>query len=144
MGSEEKKKMVLFLCKHNSARSQMAEGLLKSIYGDYFEVHSAGTHPSTVNPYAVKVMAEGGIDISHNGSKGLDEFEGVEFDYVVTVCGGEGEACPFFQGGKTYLHKSFLDPTSVDGNENEKVKVFTQVRDEIETWIRGTLKDELK
>jgi arsenate reductase len=138
MRSENEKKKVLFICKHNSARSQMAEGLLKSTYGDHFEVHSAGTDPDTVNPCAVKVMADRGIDISQNKSKSLNEFEGVEFDYVVTVCGGDGDACPFFPGGKTYLHEPFPDPATAGGDENEKIKVFTHVRNGIEDWIKET------
>ncbi len=138
MRSEKVKKKVLFICRHNSARSQMAEGLLESLCGDYFEVHSAGTDPDTVNPYAVEVMADRGIDISHSRSKSLHEYKGMEFDYVVTVC--ESDTCPFFPGGKTYLHESFPDPASAGGDENEKIKVFTRIRNEIEDWIIETFK----
>jgi arsenate reductase len=138
MESKSLKKKVLFLCKHNSARSQMAESLLKELYGDYYEVYSAGTNPDSVNPYTVKVMADRGIDISMNRSKSLNEFKGKEFDYVVTVCDGEGDACPFFPGGKIYIHKSFQDPASVNIDEDEKIKFFTQIRNEIEGWIRET------
>lgn len=134
------KKKVLFICKHNSTRSQMAEGLLKSLYGDYFEVESAGTDPDKVNPHAIKVMADRGIDISHSRSKSLDEFKGEEFDHVVTVCEGEGDTCPYFMGGKSYIHRSFLDPGSAGGDGDEKIKVFTKIRDEIEDWIRITFK----
>jgi len=136
METENMKKKVLFICKHNSARSQMAEGLLNSIYGDSFEAYSAGTDPDIVNHYAVKVMADRGIDISRNPSKSLKEFEGEEFDYVVTLCEGDGDVCPFFPGGKTYTHRSFPDPASVGGDDSKKVKIFTQVRDEIEEWIK--------
>lgn len=116
----------------------MAEGLLKSIYGENFQVYSAGSNPSTVNPYAVKVLKEVGVDISDNHSKSLKEFEDFEFDYVVTVCGGEGETCPFFHGGKTYLHESFEDPVAVDGNDHEKTDAFRRIRDEIKEWIKVT------
>ncbi len=96
MISKKSKEKVLIICNHNSARSQIAEGLLKSLYGDYYDVYSAGSDPTTVNPYAIKVMAEIGVDISGNRSKSLKEFDGLEFDYVVTVCGGDGQACPIF------------------------------------------------
>jgi arsenate reductase (thioredoxin) len=134
------KKTVLFICKHNSARSQMVEGLLKELYGQYYNVYSAGTNPGKVRPYAVQVMANRGINISKNRSKSLNEFKGVKFDYVVTVCDGEGDACPFFPGAKTYIHKSFKDPTLVKGDENEKIICFTQIRNQIEEWIKTTFK----
>jgi arsenate reductase len=129
---------VLIICNHNSVRSQIAEGLLKSLYGDYYDVYSAGNNPTNVNPFAIKVMAEIDIDISENRSKSLKEFEGLEFDYVVTVCGGEGQACPFFSGGKTYLHESFKDPTEVDGTDKEKLDSYRRIRDEIKVWIEKT------
>jgi len=116
----------------------MAEGLLNSIYGDLYDVYSAGSDPATVNPYAVKVLDEVGIDISGNRSKSLKEFVGVEFDYVVTVCGGEGESCPFFSGGKNYIHQSFEDPAAFEGNNEEIMAVFRRVRDEIREWIKET------
>ncbi|MGZ7068309.1 MAG: arsenate reductase ArsC, partial [Methanobacterium sp.] len=90
------KERILFICTNNSARSQMAEGYLKRKYGEYYDVYSAGTEPTTVNPYAIKVMKEIDIDISNNRSKSLEEFEGVEFYHVITVCGGVSQACPFF------------------------------------------------
>lgn len=142
MKVHKSKKEVLFICNHNSARSQMAEGLLKSLNGEYYDVYSAGSNPSTVNPYAVKVLEEVNVDISSNRSKSLKEFEGFEFDYVVTVCGGEGEVCPFFQGGKNYLHKSFEDPTTVDGSDNEKTDAFRRIRDEIKEWIIEIFRSE--
>ena len=132
------KEKVLFLCNHNSARSQMAEGLLKSLYGEHYEAYSAGSNPSSVNPFAVKVMGEVGVDISRNRSKSINEFEGMKFDHIVTVCNGEGEACPFFHGGETYLHKSFEDPVAVDGNLDEKINAFRKIRDEIKDWIKET------
>jgi len=132
------KKKVLFICTHNSARSQMAEGILRTLYGDRYEAYSAGTQPTKVNPYAIKVMSEIGIDISNHRSKSAEEFRGKEFDYVVTVCDNAKEACPFFPGGKTYLHKGFKDPSEFKGNENEIVAEFQRVRDEIKRWIEET------
>ncbi|HII84670.1 MAG TPA: arsenate reductase ArsC [Methanobacterium subterraneum] len=136
--SVQNKSTVLFICNHNSARSQMAEGLLRSLCGEQYEAYSAGSNPCDVNPYAVKVLAELGVDISHHRSKSLLEFEGVEFDYVVTVCGGEGVACPFFPGGKIYIHEPFEDPVAVDGSDSEKTYAFRRVRDEIKEWIEET------
>jgi len=132
------KKKVLFICNRNAARSQMAEGLLKSLYGEFYDVYSSGSKPSTINPYAIKVMAEIGIDISDHRSKSLKEFEGVAFDYVVTVCGGEEKTCSFFPGGKTYLHESFEDPTTVNGTDDEKTDAFRRIRNEIKDWIKET------
>ena len=132
------KKTVLFICKHNSARSQIAEGLLKELYGQYYNVYSAGTDPSTVSPYAIKVMADRGIDISKNYSKSIKQFKDQEFDYVVTVCNEENGGCPFFPRGKTYIHKSFPNPTSFTGDRNKKIKYFTLIRNEIEDWIIDT------
>lgn len=127
------KKTVLFICKHNSARSQMAEGLLKDLYGDHYDVYSAGTQSDGVNPYAIKVMADRGIDISGNLSKNLNKFKGQEFDYVVTVC--DDNSCPIFPGGNIYLHKSFQDPSSIDGDEESKIRAFINIRDEIEEFL---------
>ena len=140
MNTHKIKEKVLIICNHNSARSQIAEGLLKSLYGEYYDVYSAGSDPTTVNPYAIKVLAEIGADISKNRSKSLKEFEGLEFDYVVTVCGGEGQACPFFSGGKTYLHESFEDPAEIDGTDQDKTDAFRKTRDEINVWIENTFK----
>ena len=140
MTTQKFKEKVLIICNHNSARSQIAEGLLKSLYGEYYDVYSAGNNPTNVNPFAIKVMAEIGIDISENRSKSLKEFEGLEFDYVVTVCGGEGQACPFFSGGKNYLHESFEDPTEVYSTDKEKTDAFRRIRDEINVWIEETFK----
>ena len=141
MMSQKIKERVLIICYHNSARSQMAEGLLKSLYGEYYDVYSAGSDPSIVNLYAIKVLAELNIDISNNRSKSLNEFEGLEFDYVVTVCGGvEAAACPYFPRGKKYLHESFEDPAAVDGNDQDKTEAFRKSRDEIKEWITETFK----
>ncbi len=132
------KKRVLFICTHNSARSQMAEGFLRALYGDRYEAHSGGTEPSGLNPYAVKAMAEVGIDISKHRSKSLEEFRGMEFDYVATVCDRAKEACPFFPGGKRTLHKGFEDPSQFKGTEDEILSSFRRVRDEIRRWIEET------
>lgn len=136
--ASQKKKRVLFICTHNSARSQMAEGLLKALYGDRYEVYSAGTYPTVVNPYAIKVMSEIGIDISEYKSKSIEDFIGMNIDYVVTVCDRAKETCPYFPGAKKYLHQSFEDPASYEGDEEEKLNKFRKVRDEIKEWIIKT------
>ncbi len=115
----------------------MAEGLLNELYGDHYKAYSAGTDPTIINPYAVKVMADRGIDISKNRSKDLDEFKGMEFDYVITVC--EEDTCPYFSGGKNYIHHSFKDPTSVKGDDDYKIETFTTIRNQIEQWIKKNL-----
>ncbi len=130
------KKKVLFICTHNSARSQMAEGILNNIYGDRFDAHSAGTKPLIVNPYAIKAMRELGIDISKNTSNSIDDFNDMNFDLVITVCDSAKETCPHFPGAKKYIHKSFTDPTSFEGTDEEKYLVFTRVRDEINYRIQ--------
>jgi len=130
------KKRVLFICTHNSARSQMAEGIMNALYGDKFQAFSAGTNPSKVNPLAKEVLKEIGIDISHHRSKSIDEFKGETFDYVVTVCDNAKENCPYFPGGKKYVHRGFMDPASVEGTYEEKLSAFRKVRDEILNWIK--------
>jgi len=140
MTTQKLKETVLIICNHNSARSQIAEGLLKSLFGEYYEVYSAGSDPTIVNPYAIEVMIEIGVDISKNRSKSLKEFDGLEFDYVVTVCGGDSQTCPFFSEGKTYLHERFEDPTKVNGTDQEKIDAFRRTRDEIKRWIEKTFK----
>ncbi len=132
------KKNILFICTHNSARSQISEALLRTLHGERFDVYSAGTEPSSVNPYAVRVMAEFDIDISTQRSKSVEEFRGREFDYVVTVCDHARETCPFFPGAKQYLHRDFRDPSLIQGTEKEKLDVFRQTRDEIRDWIEKT------
>ena len=133
------KKKVIFICTHNSARSQMAEGLLNGLYGDEYEAHSAGTKPTKVNPYAVQAMAEIDIDISRNGSKSIEEFQNVEFDYVITVCDHAKETCPVLPGGHKLIHKSFIDPSETNGNDNDKLAAFRSCREEIKDWIRKNL-----
>jgi arsenate reductase len=125
---------VLFLCTGNSARSQMAEGLLRDIAGDRFEVFSAGTRPAGLNPNAVTAMAEIGIDISRYRSKSVDDFAGQQFDLVITVCDNAKESCPIFPGTASRLHHSFVDPTAAP--TDEQLPVFRKVRDEISVWLR--------
>ncbi len=114
----------------------MAEGLMKALFGDKFESYSAGTVATRVNPLAIKVMAEIGIDISHHRSKSVEEFRGWEFDYVVTVCDQAKESCPFFPGARKYLHKGFEDPSQYEGDE--ALQKFREVRDEIKEWLIET------
>ena len=133
------KTRVLFLCTHNSARSQIAEGLLRHLAGDRFEAHSAGTEATHVRPLAARAMAEIGVDISGQESKTLDRYLKEHFDYVVTVCDAANEACPVFTGAKERLHWSFLDPSEVTGTEVERLAVFRVVRDEIRARIEGEL-----
>ena len=140
MGSINKMK-VLFICTHNSARSQMAESLLRVFYGTHYDAYSAGTEPSGVNPFAIKVMAELGIDISTHHSKHIENFRGKEFDYVVTVCDHAKETCPFFPGGKIFLHQGFEDPSTSTGTEEEVLTCFRRVRDGIRDWIEKTFRD---
>lgn len=131
------KQKVLFLCTHNSARSQIAEGLLRTLYRNRYEAYSAGIEPSSVNPYAVEVMKELGIDLSTHRSKSIEEFRGIMFDYVVTVCDHAKEACPFFPG-KKILHKEFDNPSMFDGSLEETLVMFRRVRDEIKDWVIDT------
>lgn len=133
------KKRILILCTGNSARSQMAEGLLRHDAGDYFTVESAGTKPSTVRPEAIAVMKELGIDITSHRSKHVDEFAGQSFDYVLTVCDNAKESCPVFFGKATRLHHGFDDPAAVDGSEDKRLAEFRRVRDELRTYLRGRL-----
>ena len=125
------RKRVLILCTGNSARSQMAEGLLRQLAGDRFEVASAGVAPTQVRPEAVTAMGEIGIDISHHRSKSVDEFGGQQFDYVITVCDNANEQCPVFPGKTERIHWSFDDPASAEGDEQARLAVFRRVRDEI-------------
>jgi arsenate reductase len=125
------KKRVLVLCTGNSARSQMAEGLLRHEGGERFEVFSAGTKPSQVRPEAVAVMAEIGIDISHHRSKSVEEFAGLDLDFVITVCSNAKESCPIFPGDTRRLHWPFDDPAAVEGTDDVKKAAFRRIRDQI-------------
>ena len=129
-------KRVLILCTGNSARSQMAEGLLRNLGGDQFEVFSAGTEPSVVNPLAIEAMREMHIDISGHRSKSVEEFLGEEFDYVITVCDNAKEHCPIFSGNTQRLHWSFIDPAAAEGDEAARLAVFRRVRNEILQRLR--------
>lgn len=130
------KKRVLILCTGNSARSQMAEGLLRHDAGVRFEVFSAGTKPSTVRPEAIAVMRELGIDISKQRSKSVQEFVDQPFDYVLTVCDNAKESCPIFPAKTVALHHSFQDPATVEGSEEERLSVFRRVRDDLRHYLR--------
>lgn len=136
------KKTVLFICTHNAARSQMAEGLLRHLYGTRYEVYSAGTEPSMVHPYAVRVMQEIGIDIAHQKAKSITKFSGSDFDYVVTVCDRARQVCPVFPGKGVRIHKSFFDPAATQGNEQEMLTAFRRSRDELRQWIETIFKEE--
>ncbi len=131
---------VLFLCTGNSARSQMAEGLLRDLAGERIDVFSAGTRPAAVNPAAIEVMAERGIDIRHHRSKGLDEYLDQPFDFVITVCDQAAEACPVFPGPAQRIHWSFPDPAAVQGCVEERRAAFRAVRDGLEAHLQSWLK----
>jgi arsenate reductase (thioredoxin) len=130
---------VLILCTANSARSQMAEGLLRHLAGERLNVFSAGAKPSSVNPFAIAAMQQRGIDISHHRSKSLNEFLRQPFDYILTVCDSAAEACPVFPGKAKRFHQDFPDPAAVEGSDKEKLAAFVQVRDALETWLHEWL-----
>jgi arsenate reductase len=132
-----KRKRVLILCTGNSARSQMAEGLLRHDAGDRFEVFSAGVKPSGVRPEAIAVMRELGIDLSGLRSKHVSEFACEAFDYVLTVCDNARENCPIFPGGAISIHHNFVDPAAASGSEEERLAVFREVRDHIREYLRS-------
>lgn len=134
------KSRVLFLCTGNSARSQMAEGWLRYLAGDHFEVFSAGTHPVGLNPGSVEAMAEVGIDIAGHRSKGVGELAGQAFDYVVTVCDRAKETCPVWPGQTKLIHWSFDDPAAVS-DPGVRRQAFRRVRDEIASSIREFLRE---
>lgn len=130
------KPRVLFLCTGNSCRSQMAEGWLRHLAGDRFAVFSAGTHPAGVNPDAVRVMNEAGVDISGQQSKSVGSFLGQHFAYVITVCDRANESCPIFPGMARRLHWPFEDPAHARGSEEQRLAVFRRVRDQIAARLR--------
>ncbi|OPY52506.1 MAG: Protein ArsC [Methanosaeta sp. PtaU1.Bin112] len=145
---DSKRKKVLFLCTHNSARSQMAEGLLRAMYPDRYEAYSAGVEATTVDPRSVRAMAEIGIDISAQRSKAAQEFQDTIFDLAVTVCERARQACPIFSTpqhppGKSprareVIHRSFADPAAATGPDDAQLEAFRRVRDEIKEWIAQT------
>ena len=139
--AEAERSRVLFLCTHNSARSQMAEGLLRHLTGDRFEAHSAGTEATHVRPLAIRAMDEIGVDISGQESKTLERYMREPFDYVITVCDDANESCPFFPGARNRLHWSFEDPSHAEGSEEERLAVFRLVRDRIRDRVQAELVD---
>jgi arsenate reductase len=133
------KQRVLILCTANSARSQMAEGLLRALAGDRFEVFSAGTRASSVNPFAVQAMAQRAIDIGGHRSKHLEEYIAQPFEYVITVCDNAAENCPVFPGPARRIHWGFPDPAAAQGSDAERLATFVTVRDAIEARLREWL-----
>ncbi|MGD8603230.1 MAG: arsenate reductase ArsC [Anaerolineales bacterium] len=132
------KKRVIILCTGNSARSQMAEGWLRHIAGDRFEVHSAGSDPSGyVHPQAIAAMANIGVDIQHHSSKSMNQFLGQSFDYIITVCDQAAEVCPYFPGDGQRYHNGFTDPAAAP--PDQQPAVFSRVRDRIIEWLAATL-----
>jgi arsenate reductase len=132
------KRRILFLCTRNSARSQMAEAMLREYKGDAYDAYSAGTEPSKIHPLAVEAMREIGIDISANRSKPIDEFRGRDFDIAVTLCDGTREECPVFPDARETAHRGFADPASVGGSKARRMDAFRRVRDEIRDWLLTT------
>ena len=132
---KEGRKRVIFLCTGNSARSQMAEGLMRYLGGDEFEVCSAGVEPQGVNPLAISVMKEIGIDISDQRSKHLDEYLNKKFDYIITLCDHAAKTCPLFPGEGERIHHGFPDPVSVKGTDKERLEMFRKVRDQLKEFI---------
>lgn len=136
------KQRVLILCTGNSARSQMAEGLLRHDAGGRFDVESAGTKPGIVRPEAIAAMRELGVDILGHRSKHVDEFDGQAFDYVITVCDNAKESCPVFIGAVKRLHHSFDDPPPMsEGTEQERMAIFRRVRDELRAYLKDFAQD---
>ncbi len=129
------KQRILFLCTHNSCRSQMAEGLANHFLGSRFQAFSAGTEATRVNPLAIRVLTELGIDTSRHYSKTMEEYAGQTFDHVVTLCGDANEKCPLFFGGIERSHRGFDDPSRLSGSEEDVLPEFRRVRDEIKAWI---------
>jgi arsenate reductase len=134
---------VLVLCTHNSARSQMAEGLLRALASDRFDVASAGTEANRVHPLAIRAMEELGIDLRGHRSKTVDELLTEPWDYVITVCDSANERCPLFPGRTTRLHWSFEDPSAATGSEDERLAVFRRVRDAIAARLRGWVAERI-
>jgi len=126
---------VMFVCTHNSARSQIAEAILRQKFGDYYLALSAGTSPTSINLYTKEILAEIGINIVNQESKHVNEYLGSEVDLVVTVCDSAKEECPFLPGAKQYIHKSFEDPSHFSGNKEEVLTRFRKVRNKIIDWI---------
>jgi arsenate reductase (thioredoxin) len=142
-GSEEKEKLkVLFLCTGNSCRSQMAEGWAKHLKSDVIDAYSAGVWPARLSARATEVMAEAGVDITSQWSKHVDDLLGIDFDYVITLCGNAKEHCPVFSGKARLVHVPFEDPTLAVGNPEQIMAAFRQTRDEIRAFVE-TLPESL-
>lgn len=137
------KQRVLILCTGNSARSQMAEGILRDIAGDRFDVESAGVSPSSVRSEAIMAMREIDIDISAHRSKSVDEFTGQAFDYIITVCDNASQSCPVFPGHAARIHWSFDDPAVAKGTAEQRLEAFRRVRDQIALKLRGFARDPI-
>jgi len=138
------KKKVLFLCTANSCRSQMAEGIANHFLGDRLEAFSAGTGASYVNPRAIEVLSEIGVDISDHRSKNIDEFSGQDFDYVITLCSDANEKCPLFFGGVERTHLGFSDPAKARGTEEAIMAEFRKIRDEIKERLIDFFTNQVK
>lgn len=141
MADDHPKKTILFVCRNNSGRSQMAEGLFKNLYGDKFHVSSGGSDPKEVNPLTIQIMGEIGIDISGQTSTNLKEYQGREFDYVVNLCGDKD--CALFLNGKKVIYHEFKDPKTYHNGELTTMDVFRLIRDEIKDWLEGSLIHEI-
>ncbi len=139
----EEKFKILFLCTGNACRSQMAEGWARHIKGDIIDAYSAGISPAGLNERAVEVMAEAGVDISQQYSKGIDDLAGIDFDYVITLCDTAKELCPVFGGKTKMIHRGFDDPSFIIGSEHEIMTAFRKTRDRIRSFIE-TLPESLK
>lgn len=132
------KETVLFVCTHNSSRSQMAEGLLRAYYGNRYAAYSAGTQPSGVNPFAIEAMRDLDIDLSGHSSDHIDAFADQPMDHVVTVCDSAREHCPYLPARRRNIHHRFEDPSAVEGTDAEKLAAFRHIRDEIKAWLDET------
>lgn len=132
-------KKILFICTHNSARSQMAEGLTNYYYSDTWEAFSAGLQKTYVKSYAIDALRQIGVDISHHTSKTIDEFMDTRFDMVVTVCDSAKETCPYFPNADKLIHAGFEDPSDIEGDEFAKLAGFIKIRDEIKSWLDRNL-----
>lgn len=135
MSETKEKTKVLFLCTGNSCRSQIAEGWARHLKGSVIDAYSAGIRPIGVSSRAIKAMAEAGVDISMHQSQHIDEFSGIDFDYVVTLCDNAFESCPVFSGKARIIHKPFDDPYFASGSEEEIMAIFRKVRDNIRTFV---------
>lgn len=133
------RRTILFVCTHNSARSQLAEGLVNHYYSNNWQAFSAGTEQTRVKPLAIEAMAEDDIDITHHTSKTFEQFLDRDLDYVVTVCDSANESCPYFPGAAKRVHAGFEDPSDVTGSHEEQLQAFIETRNKIKKWLDETL-----